>query len=209
MRIKNILQKDYTINQKFYQLKLPLNIDYMIPANDSVRLLSQFVEEMDLTDLYSTYSRIKENQVSPRKMLKIMIYAYMNKLYSSRDIENACHRDINFMFLLEGSTATDHATFARFRSLHFAPCAEGILAEMTNFLYDIKVVYKNTVQMRHVKKLRKKLYELKNLEGIKFVHRYGKRKTPLQSSIETLEEYLSKFKDYTQKVYKQKALLPK
>ncbi|MDW3726214.1 transposase [Enterococcus faecium] len=132
-----MLHKDYTINQKFYQLKLPLNIDYMIPANDSVRLLSQFVEEMDLKDLYSTYSRVRENQVSPRKMLKIMIYGYMNKLYSSRDIETACRRDINFMFLLEDSTAPDHATFARFRSLHFAPCAENLLAEMSNFLYDI------------------------------------------------------------------------
>ncbi|RII32599.1 transposase [Clostridium chromiireducens] len=48
----------------------------------------------------------------------------MNKLYSYRDIENACIRDINFMFLLEGFTAPDHATFAIFRSLHFALCAE-------------------------------------------------------------------------------------
>lgn len=41
------------------------------------------------------------------------------------------------MFLLEDAIAPDHATFARFRSLHFAPCAEKILAEMSNFLYDI------------------------------------------------------------------------
>ena len=82
MNKENILQKNYTLNRKFYQLKLPLNIDYMIPVNDSVRLLSQFVEEMDLTELYSTYSKIKENQVSPRKMLKIMIYGYMNKIWS-------------------------------------------------------------------------------------------------------------------------------
>lgn len=137
MQKENILQKDYTINQKLYQLKLPLNIDYMIPINDSMRLLNQFVEEIDLTDLYSPYSRIRENQVSPRTLLKIMIYGYMNKFYSSRDIENACLRDINFMFLLEGASAPDHSTFARFRSLHFAPCAEKILEEMTNFLYGI------------------------------------------------------------------------
>lgn len=61
MKQTNILHKDYTINQKFYQLKLPLNIDYLIPNNDSVRLLSQFVEEMDLSDLYMTYSKLKEN----------------------------------------------------------------------------------------------------------------------------------------------------
>ncbi|AQR97365.1 hypothetical protein [Clostridium saccharoperbutylacetonicum] len=65
---ENISQKNYTINQTFYRLKLPLNIDYIIPANDSVGLLSQFVEEMDLKDLYySAYSRVRENQVSSRK----------------------------------------------------------------------------------------------------------------------------------------------
>ena len=74
-----------------------------------------------------------------------MIYGYMNKLYSSRDIENAYHRDINFMFLLEDATAPDHATFARFRSLHFAPCAEKILAGMSNFLYDIGEISGKTI----------------------------------------------------------------
>ena len=58
------LHKNYTSNRGNYQLKLPLNIEYMIPDDDSVRLLSQFIEEMDLTDLYSTYSRIRENQAT-------------------------------------------------------------------------------------------------------------------------------------------------
>ena len=84
-----------------------------------------------------TYSKVKENQASPRKLLKIILYGYMNGLYSSRDIEKACYRDINFMFLLEGSKAPDHSTIARFRTLHFAPCAERILAQTTNFLYEI------------------------------------------------------------------------
>ena len=70
-------------------------------------------------------------------MLKIMLYGYMNGFYSSRDIEMASLRDINFMFLLEGASAPDHSTFARFRSLHFDPCAEKILAEITDFLYEM------------------------------------------------------------------------
>lgn len=77
MEKSNILQKDYTLNQNGYQLKLPLNIDCIIPKDDSVRLLSQFVEEMDLSDLYSTYQRIPENP-SPRTILKVVLYAYMN-----------------------------------------------------------------------------------------------------------------------------------
>ena len=48
------LHKNYTLNEGGYQLKLPLNLETIIPEDDSVRLLSQFVEGMDLTDLYST-----------------------------------------------------------------------------------------------------------------------------------------------------------
>ena len=128
MRLPNILHKNYTQTENGYQLKLPLNIEHIIPENDSVRLLSQFVEGMDLADLYSTYERIPENP-SPRTLLKIILYAYMNGDFSSRSMEIRCRRDINFMYLLEGSPVPDHATFARFRSIHFAPCAKRILAE--------------------------------------------------------------------------------
>ena len=247
------LQKDYTKNSDGYQLKLPLNIETIIPENDSVRLLSQFVEAMDLTDLYSTYERI--NSVSPRTLLKIVLYSYMNGDYSSRSMEQNCKRDINFMYLLEGAPAPDHATFARFRSIHFAPCSKRILAEMSNTLfdvgeisgetifidgtkieanankytfvwkkavtksqakllikladfiaeceqlYDIKIVYGDTVKMKHVKKLRKKLYELKQKENVVFVYGIGKRKTPLQKSMETLEDYLSRLKKYNQAIH--------
>ena len=247
------LQKNYTEFSGGYQLKLPLNIDTIIPENDSVRLLSQFVEEMDLTDLYSTYERI--NSLSPRTLLKIVLYSYMNGDYSSRSMELNCKRDINFMFLLEGHSAPDHATLARFRSIHFAPCSKRILAEVSNLLfdlgeisgetvfidgtkieanankytfvwkkavtknqakllikladfvaeceqlYDIKIVYGDIVKIKHLKKLRKKLYALKEKECIAFVHGIGKRKTPLQKSIEVLEEYLSKLKEYTQKIH--------
>lgn len=254
MQLLNISQKDYTQIQCGYQLKLPLNIDCIIPENDSVRLLSQFVEEMDLTDLYSTYERIPENS-SPRRMLKIILYSYMNHDYSARSIEQNCKRDINFMFLLEGHAVPDHATFARFRTLHFAPCAKRILAETTNYLYKlgeisgdsifidgtkieanankytfvwkkatsknlvklldkladfvaeceefygIKLVYRNIVTLKHIKKLRKKLYTLKEQENIVFVHGIGKRKNPLQKSVEQLEEYINKLKEYTKKLH--------
>ena len=253
MQTPILLHKNYTLNEEGYQLKLPLNLETIIPVDDSVRLLSQFVEAMDLTDLYSTYERI--NTVSPRILLKIVLYSYMNGDYSSRSMELNCKRDINFMYLLEGKPVPDHATFARFRSIHFAPCAKRILAEMSNLLYQLgeisgeaifidgtkieacankytfvwkKVVTKNqekllikiadliaeceqlygiqivhgdTVKMKHVKRLRKKLYALKQEENIVFVHGIGKRKTQLQKSIETLEDYLDRLKGYTKKLH--------
>ena len=211
------------------------------------------MEAMDLIDLYSTYERI--NSVSPRTLLKIVLYSYMNGDYSSRSMELNCRRDINFMFLLEGMPAPDHSTFARFRSIHFAPCSKRILAEMSNalfdlgeisgetvfidgtkiescankytfvwkkpvtkqqekflikladfvaeceWLYEIKVVHGGIIKMKHVKKLRKKLYVLKQKEQVVFVYGIGKRKTPLQKSIETLENYLDRLKKYNQEIY--------
>ena len=50
-----------------------------------------------------------------------MIYVYMNHKYSSWEIEKACRRDINFMWMLEGTKPPDHSTIAKFCSLHFAP----------------------------------------------------------------------------------------
>ena len=256
MRLNKILHTNYKLNQEFYQLKLPLDIDSIIPNNDSVRLLSQFVEEMELSKLYSTYFRIRKNPATPRQLLKIMLYAYMNRKYSSRDIEIACNRDINFMFLLEGKPAPDHATIARFRTLHFAPFAKEIFSQMTEILYSlgevsgenifidgtkiescankytfvwkkavtknlakllakladfindcemqygIKIIYQNKASLHHLKRLRKKLFKIKKEENISFVHGIGKRKSPLQKSIEQLDAFLNKLKEYTKKIYK-------
>ena len=137
MQTLNILRQNYTLFSRPYQLKLPLEIGHVIPDDDCVRLLGQFVEELDLSDLYSTYSRVKENQVSPRQMLKIMLYAYHEHNYSSRGIEKACRRDINYMYLLEGRSAPDHATIARFRSIHFAQVADKYLAMTVRYLMEL------------------------------------------------------------------------
>ena len=133
----NTTIKNYTSNEKCFQLQIPMNFEFIIPDNDSVRLLSQFVEEMDLTCLYDTYNILKENQVTPRQMLKILLYAYLDTKYASRVIETACKRDVNYMYLLEGKPAPDHATIARFRSLHFAPCAKVLLTQCTQLLYEL------------------------------------------------------------------------
>ena len=137
MKKLNTTNKNYTTNEKCFQLQIPMNLNIIIPDDDSVRLLSQFVEEMDLTCLYETYSMFKENQVTPRQMLKILLYAYLDGKYSSREIEKACHRDINYMYLLEGKPVPDHATIARFRSLHFSPCAKHLLTECTELLFEL------------------------------------------------------------------------
>ena len=120
MLLNKLIQRDYTSFSLYYQMDLEISI----PSDDSVRLVSAFVEEMDLSELYKTYGRIRKNQATPRQMLKLVIYAAMNRLYSSRDIRKACKQDISFMYLLEGMPAPDHTTIARFISLHFSVCSK-------------------------------------------------------------------------------------
>lgn len=108
-----------------------MDIAEWIPADDSVRLLDAVLERMDYTQLYAAYSPYGRKEVSPKILFKILIYGYMNGLYSSREIERACKRDINFRYLLRGSKAPDHTTIARFRSGLLSQTAEELYRQFT------------------------------------------------------------------------------
>jgi len=95
----------------------PLSLEGLVPNDDSVRLLSHELEDLDYSKLYQAYSAKGRNPaVDPKTMFKILTYAYSQTIYSSRKIETACRRDINFMWLLAGAKAPDHSTIARYRT---------------------------------------------------------------------------------------------
>jgi transposase/RNase P subunit RPR2 len=88
----------------------------LIPEDDSVRLLSHLLEGLNYNKLLKAYShKGRKPAVHPKTLFKIIAYAYMNNIYQSREIEKACKRDINFMWLLNGQKAPDHTTISRFR----------------------------------------------------------------------------------------------
>lgn len=112
----NLQQKNYNARQKNYQLVLPTNYEVIIPEDDSVRLLSQILEEMDYSELCKDYSSEGRNPATESKILfKIMVYTYMDFIYLRRKIETACRRDINFMLLPVSDRVPDHSTINRFR----------------------------------------------------------------------------------------------
>jgi len=91
-----------------------MDVALLIPADDSVRLLDAVIERVDYSKLRAAYSRIGRMERSPESLFKILVYGYMNGIESSRKLEQACRRDVNFMYLLRGARAPDHATIARF-----------------------------------------------------------------------------------------------
>jgi transposase len=115
---------------------MPMDIGELIPADDSVRLLSAVLERMDYRNLYAAYSRMGRIELSPKRLFKLLVYGYMNDIYSSRKLEQACRRDVNFMYLLGREKAPDHATIARFRSERLTEVVEELFAQLVRLLAD-------------------------------------------------------------------------
>ena len=136
MMKKQKIQVDYTTKRKEIQLKMDgYEAEKIIPANDSVRLLDEITEGMDYRELLRAYSRIgRKPATNPITLLKILVYANMEGIYSSRDIERACKRDINFIWLLGDETAPNHNEIARFRSKRLANCCEGLFYQFVKLL---------------------------------------------------------------------------
>ena len=117
---------------------LPINYEVIIPLDDSVRLLNQVMEELDYTALYEAYSRDGRNPVTEPKILaKVMVYAYMEFTYSTRKIESACRRDVNFMWLLGGEPVPDHSTISRFRKDRLGVAIEGLFYQFVQKLCEL------------------------------------------------------------------------
>jgi len=109
----------------------------MIPADDSVRLLDAVFERMDYTKLYAAYSRIGRNETSPKNLFKVLVYGGMNKNHATRGIEQACRRDVNFMYLLGREPAPDHSTIARFRSERLTGVIDDLFDQFIRLLADM------------------------------------------------------------------------
>ena len=128
-----------------HQIGFPIQTTFIPREDDSVRLLFEVTEELNYRKLYETYSTLGRNPaVSPVSLFRIIVYGYMNKLYSSREIETACKRDINFIWLLQGQKAPDHNTIARFRVNHLEKCIDNLFSQLVIKLGKIdEIAYKN------------------------------------------------------------------
>lgn len=133
---KNKYHVNYGMGKRNVQLKIDeMFAEKIIPADDSVRLLDEIMEEMDYTPLMRAYKRAgRRPATNPVTMLKILIYAIMQGIFSSRAIASACNRDINFIWLLNGEKAPNHSEIARFRSKRLTECGEELFYQLVEKL---------------------------------------------------------------------------
>ena len=82
----------------------PERLDDYIAEDNPVRVIDVFVDELDLAQL--SFGRVEPKETGrpayhPALLLKLYIYAYLNRIQSSRRIEREVQRNVELMWLTE------------------------------------------------------------------------------------------------------------
>ena len=104
--------KPYVMNQAAL---LPPSYEELIPENHLVRIVNEAVEKIDLNPLLLQYKGGGTSSYHPKMLLKVLVYAYAEKIYSSRRIAKALRENIHYMWI-SGGSRPDFRTLNNLRS---------------------------------------------------------------------------------------------
>jgi transposase len=96
---------------------IPTDMDKWLPADHLARFILEIVEQLDLSDIRSTYSELTRGQKAypPEMMVALIFYCLVTGILSSRKMERATWELIPVRFIT-GDLHPDHDTIATFRN---------------------------------------------------------------------------------------------
>ena len=105
--------KNYQQKQSF--LLPPSFFDFLGESHEAV-VLNEFLQEVDTTSLEQSYHNQKggSSAYHPVMLLSVLVYGYMNGIFSSRQLAKQLKQNLALMYLA-GNTQPDFRTLARFR----------------------------------------------------------------------------------------------
>ena len=128
----NPVFKEYNQDQMWL---LPPSLDEMIPKNHVVRTINQAIDAMDIDFMLDRYKGGGCSSYHPKMMLKVLIYAYTQKVYTSRMIAKALRENVHFMWIA-GKNQPDFRTINRFRSQIMQDMIEKVFAAVIELLLE-------------------------------------------------------------------------
>lgn len=120
-------------NQKEILL-FPPSLEEKIPATHSVRVVNTVIDNLNVDSILDSYRGGGNSCFHPRQMLKILVYAYLNNIYSSRRIEQCLQENIYYMWLGGGITP-DHRTINYFRGKRLKGCFDTLFTQIVELLH--------------------------------------------------------------------------
>jgi len=136
--MKKIRKKPAPVFKEYNQDQMwlfPPSIEELIPQNHIVRTINTAINGMNLSNILKAYKGGGTSSYHPQMLLKVMIYAYTQKIYSSRNISKALRENINFMWIA-GNNRPDFRTINRFRSIILKENIEKVFASVLELLFE-------------------------------------------------------------------------
>jgi len=99
------------------QVLFPQRLDEVVDEDAPVRTLVSLLEGVDWSPWEERYAGVGQPAIHPRYLAGAILWGLLHRMRSSRILERASRKDLDFIWLLEGFTP-DHSTFANFRTAH-------------------------------------------------------------------------------------------
>lgn len=128
-----VLQPVFKAYHQRQAMLLPPSLDELIVANHPVRVVDDVLSKIDIQPLIRKYKTGGSSSYHPGMLLKVLVYAYINNIYSSRKIEEALQQNIHFMWL-SGMSTPDHNTINRFRGERLKEPLKKIFTQVVQLL---------------------------------------------------------------------------
>ena len=116
-------------------LLLPPSLDELVPENHMVRVVDAVIDRLDISDILSTYRGGGNSAFNPKMMLKMLVFAYLSNVYSSRRIEDLLKRDIYFMWLA-GMKRPDFRTINYYRGKRLKEGFDAVFTQVVRLLHE-------------------------------------------------------------------------
>ena len=116
-------------------LLLPPSLDEQVPENHMVRVVDAVIDRLDISDILSTYRGGGNSAFNPKMMLKVLVFAYLSNVYSSRRIEELLKRDIYFMWLA-GMKRPDFRTINYYRGKRLKEGFDAVFTQVVRLLHE-------------------------------------------------------------------------
>ena len=110
-------------------LLLPPSYDELIPKTHRVRVVNTILDRIDISSLLSSYRGGGNSCFHPRTMLKILVYTYLNNIYSGRQIEKQLQENIPFIWIA-GGIKPDFRTINHLRSKRLKDTFDNIFTQV-------------------------------------------------------------------------------
>lgn len=194
MKRKNnkVVFKEYNQDQ---QLLLPPSLEELIPLNHLVRTLSKTIDQMNIDPLLKEYIGGGTSSYHPKMLLKVLVYAYTQKIYSSRMIAKSLRENLNFMWL-SGNNRPNFRTINHFRSSRLKSTIQVVFSSIVELLIEAGMIKLENYFLDGTK-----IEANANKYSFVWGKATKKHKKRLQEQVKDLFDEIEKINDQENKIY--------